>query len=1039
MSKEKISKYLLSSCSKNLKHRIEKFIFEETDEVFTKAELSKVKFYNFFLFQELDIFNKNKTLKKSEDTLTLKRLFTLGYKFCPEKLISDLNTFISRFSFYKDLGFSEEFIIKDVEENFKKDILNDILHFEILIGEVDKKFPKLLDNYLSSNSLKKNNYITTLILSRKITKEDFSKIDELEKFILVSLSEIYSKERIGDILKYDLEREDLLEIIKDTQPTESDDDFVEFLKKIYIGINSPNNNVILTLLEILSTSLTTQLSEIESPKEYFSYIESLNLPFIYKLIYLYQASENMNIYPYLKSFIKENVDSSEKLLNRMCLQNIELGSLMLEIISTQISKEKFEEYKKLYLEKVNSLIDKLNNKLNDELEVRLINTLGYMLTYSNVEKEISLLNEYYQKNKRDTNEFINLISHFENIIENSEKNPWNIISSNTSIDKRFLIVGTIDFVNIKSTTQFTKFLKENENLFYELLEKKIFIDVAFMEIMSYSYETDTNFDFSKLLPYLEVSDEFLLTKVFNLLKTKEKECSESINLLKKNRNKKILKNIAKLEKIWENFKVIDFKNIAELEEYCKNKLIAQKMDIPYSKNEFYGKVREKNSNRFIDESVVKYYVAINITNEDLENIPLGETIKNFLNLEDLRECIGEIYKVWLDNRMPSQYLIIVRVLSQIADEFWIEKLLTQCENLIANKKYKLAEDWITLMLVTQRKNTSTYFEYIHSKLQNPRIADFLDNHLAPNSTIFDLLDTIFKNSFDFSMGFDKNGEKSLNYGKREIKLVLDKNLNITIINQDGKEMKSLPKVSTKFEDNFERVEFYQKDFKQFKKRREFILNELKTNIFYQMIGDRSWDISSWKEEIEGIYIVRNFFKNIVLKILDSSNKEFIALYDEENKKFIDINSNLEIMNIEKIKIFYSGEYDKNQVLEIKKLVENKLEDIFNLQFEIEKVPQKDIIEFRKKEVESSKAFNVLENYYVNYLPVFLDNFTEKFILLNRLDKAFLEIDIVENTKGFHYIDNLHIYDKIKQEISIEKINDRFKNYILFILTYITID
>lgn len=72
MSKEKISKYLLSSCNKTLRLKMENYLFEEQDIEFSKSELNKIKFYNYFLFLELDIFNKNKTMKKVKIVLLLK-------------------------------------------------------------------------------------------------------------------------------------------------------------------------------------------------------------------------------------------------------------------------------------------------------------------------------------------------------------------------------------------------------------------------------------------------------------------------------------------------------------------------------------------------------------------------------------------------------------------------------------------------------------------------------------------------------------------------------------------------------------------------------------------------------------------------------------------------------------------------------------------------------------------------------------------------------------------------------------------------------
>ena len=159
-----------------------------------------------------------------------------------------------------------------------------------------------------------------------------------------------------------------------------------------------------------------------------------------------------------------------------------------------------------------------------------------------------------------------MIAHFERL-ENNGKNPWKIVAEKTSISKKFLISGTADFVNISSEEQFTEFLKDNKEDFYELLEKKTFIDYTFEEILNLSYRSDENFEVTKLLPYLSISDEIILETLFEILKDKEKECSDEVEKLTKTKNKKILANIKALKKVWESNKGKEIKTYSQLEDY----------------------------------------------------------------------------------------------------------------------------------------------------------------------------------------------------------------------------------------------------------------------------------------------------------------------------------------------------------------------------------------------------------------------------------------------------------------------------------------
>lgn len=1030
MSKEKISKYLLSSCNKNLKKKLENFLFEEKEEKFTRGELSKLKFYNYYLYSQLDIFNKNRTIKKSEDNKILKRLYSLGYEYYPEKLISELSEFLPRLSFYKELKFDEEFIIQDLIYGIKNSDEED--QVEVLINEFDKKFTKILDTYILKDLEEKDNYLVMTILKKRILKKEEDKIQILNNYILKNLAKNFSTERVENILKYDLDAEYLIEVIKDNKDYNYDKKLIKFIKNIYEELenDSEEYRIIEKLIEILYFPQKLEEKKLIQADEYFKFVINSNLPLIYKLVYLHQSSEKMDIIPYLKNFIKDNKIQCKNLLERMCIENIELGNIILQTLLNcdVLSSEEKNIYIKKYEEKLLSLIENIESKKDEELEVRILNTLGYMLVFSDVEKYIERVYNFYLNKRRDTNEFINIISHFEKLVEEkNEKNPWLILSDVTSIDKRFLIVGTIDFVMIKSSEKFTEFLKLNEDILYDVLSKKIFDRSTLDEILHYSYESDINFDSSKLLPYLTHSDEKVIEKLFKVLNDKEEECSYELEKLLNGKNKKNLKNAEKLKKIWESNNGRNFKSVMELEEYCKNILQNQKRDIPYFKDDIYKRVREKNKENFLNEDIIKYYVSLYISNDFIEESKLGEVISEYFNKEDLRECVGRLFELWIDNRAPLEYINIVKLLSYVGDEFWIDKILSQCELLLKKGKNKLVINILYLMLSTEKKSIYTIFEYIQTGLQHDKINEFLRSEDVRYSKLDEKLDVIFKDIFDFSLGFDNNGEKILNYGKRKLKLKLNEKLEISIYNHENKEMKSLPKFSQKFDDNEEKVEFYQREYKKFKKKREFILKEIERYFFYQMIGNKTWTLEEWREEINNNFVLKVVSKNIIWL---SENKEensvnFCKLNKED--KFIDIHSKNEVSSIKNIKLFYLGDFEN---IEIKKET-----GLFFNQLEIEYSLNKDINEFENIELNENRIVDLMRNYYIEFFDGSLLGKDDKLVMLDKFNKVFFEINMKEAGAKNYIIKSFNFYNELNENVEMNKINKRFLNFVLYALSY----
>ena len=1035
MSREKISKYLLSSCNKMNRKKIEEFLYEGSDEKFNRNELIKIKFYNHLLFSELDIFNRNKTLKKGEDTNILKRLFTLGYDCCQDKMIEELSNFNQRYLFYKELKFSQDFIIKDLEYSFKNKGMA-MLTFEILVNEVEKRFPDLLENYLASDRVDKVTSLVLMALKQKIQDGKKDKIVELEQEIINVLCRNYSKERVENILNYDLGIKELkFDLDSDGEKA---GELVEVIKSIYSDVESENREYILKLIEILTFPDMLKEKNFSNEKTYSKYINESKLPFIYKLVYLYQSSEKFSIFGELKTLVESDIEKSIDLLERMCEQNIELGSIILSVLLREdiLAEEDKSRYLNSYRERINLLISQLDGKKEMEKEIRILNTLGYMLTFMDVEVEIKSMYEFYLEKKRDLNEFINIISNYEMVVgEESRVNPWEIAAKITNLDKKFLIVGTLEYVVIKSEKEFTEFVKKNEEIFYELLEKNVFKDYhSFSEMMQYTYRTETQFNVESLMSYLSTTNEEILELLFEILKTKEKECSLKIVELAESKNKVILKNIEKLKRVWEGNRTSNFNSIVELEEYCKEILQQEKRDIPYLKSEVYKIVREKDSDRLVDETVIKLYVSLHTLSNEERETKFGKKIREFLNERDLRKCIKTLLETWIDNKMPEKYIGIVKVFSFVADDFMVDEFLTQCENLIKKGKSKEVLNILLIMVYSGRRDIFTLLQHIQNGLQNPQMERFLiENASIETDEVFN---PIFENRLDFSLGFDKIGVKVLDYGKREIKLVLNRDLNVSIYNQEEKELKSLPKFSNKFEDEEKRVEFYQKELKRFKKRKEYLVAEAENFFVYQMIGNREWREEEWKEELLNDFLLR-YYSNFVIWCVKVKGKQHFCTFDLEKGIFIDIVTEEEIREAEIIKVFYSGEVESEKAKEVEKKAEKLNGMVFDKQFKVKDSSIEDLNKFKNIKLSENKIVNVLENELVNYIVTEgKEDISEKLIILDKVNRVFLEMDIIRIGKTEYHLNEFDFYTEKRDRVKLESIDFRFRSFVSYIFNLI---
>ena len=84
-----------------------------------------------------------------------------------------------------------------------------------------------------------------------------------------------------------------------------------------------------------------------------------------------------------------------------------------------------------------------------------------------------------------------------------------------------------------------------------------------------------------------------------------------------------------------------------------------------------------------------------MNNKDLEDIELGKTIRNFVNLEDLNKCLDTLFDTWLQDNSPVHTSSIVRTYLLTADDYGIDKILDLLEKAILKSKTQLAKSLLS--------------------------------------------------------------------------------------------------------------------------------------------------------------------------------------------------------------------------------------------------------------------------------------------------------------------------------------------------------
>lgn len=1021
MEIEKIEKSLFSSSNKALKQKLKNYIFEGKEESFNKVELSKIKFFNYSLYESFDIYNKNKTLKKSEDLEIVKKIFILGYRYVPNKLIAEVNSFNQRYALYKALKFSKEFVVEDINYTVNKNRTE----YSEIVKELEKRYPQILEEYIGLENA--DTYFKLYLLGRGV-REDKIAIERLEKFSIELLCQSFGSLRVKNILEYDLELKEFAQKLEDITSKGVDGSrLLEYLSEIYEELDKEKEDVrkILSLLEIIKFYNNKTLGQNMETEEFFKYVESSNLPIVHKIIYLYTRSGDYPPIAHIKKIIHENEREISKKLERIAKESLELASFILGVLISleHLEKERKTQSITLLHNQLKKMVEELDKTNDEHIEVELVNSIGYMLTYcSSAKEELLSLYEYYKRKKRDLCEFINVASHYEIAVEEGKgENIWNILSKDLKMDIEFLIMGGINFVNIKNKRFFTEFLKENREVLYSIFDKKLLRGYALEEMLLYTYESSSEFEYKKLLPYLYLKDRESVDIVISVLKKALAECKEEVEKIAKGSDKVAKRNASILMQEWEKVSEKELRSFDELKDFVEKNYESVKYQIPYPELNAYSGVRAVNSEQIVDEKIVKYFVAKGI---------VEERYLKFLEIKDFKIAIAKIFEAWKKNGLPSNYLNIFNILLEVGEEYEVEEVVNACEQLIKKGRGETVIEFLIGLSGDSKKKIFSKIELQKYQLEENRFLELLKGVPSFKEKLGALVYNEFVDREELDLGFDGEGQKLLNYGNREIKLLLDKDLELKVINQAGKEMKTLPKYSEKFEDIEERVEFYTKEMKLFKKKREFALAQISKNLFYNMVSDKVWSSQEWKNMLTKNFFVKNIAHRVVWEIETEIGK-IPCIFDLEKDEFREVLTGERVNLGKSIGVFYSGDYTGEVREELIKNITQKVAEPFLEQIVFEKV------ELTKEEVKgySLAKYEQLEISYENLLKwrtdlgLFIGQGKEleslAVVFTDKLNSCSGMVEIKNNT-----ILKIGFTNLLGEVIRIEELKPRFLSYII---------
>ncbi len=417
--------------------------------------------------------------------------------------------------------------------------------------------------------------------------------------------------------------------------------------------------------------------------------------------------------------------------------------------------------------------------------------------------------------------------------------------------------------------------------------KEAFEDIDFLNTVS--NKSYALIDFLELVYSKNNFDDYSI--VYNILNTDNEELKKySLNIIAENEEL----NRKYIEDNLDNCK--EFKDILKKwnyskEDFCFNSIeeIYDYVDYYYTDNElldfldnYYNILSKENTN--IDIKVLKY-----ILNEFLKiekpNKPKDiEKILEFVDRKSFIDAIEKAAEYFINNNLIEDNIKIITPYAIYADESHIEKLHQLLIDWNNSFKTPLILYAMQSIAINGKTSALKMINKFALNSNNREIKNNIKEILIYASEILNTnIDNIFERLFP-NFGFDTEGKKIINYGKRSFKLQLlsDSYLEIFDI-QNSSIIKEFPET-----ENDEELKKVKEDFLYTQKTLKEIINYEKIKLTRALINGRKWDYKTFFEVFIDNPVMRYFTLSFVWGVYDENDVLIDSFRYMEDGAFVTI-------------------------------------------------------------------------------------------------------------------------------------------------------
>ncbi|SDY95754.1 DUF4132 domain-containing protein [Bacillus sp. 166amftsu] len=281
-----------------------------------------------------------------------------------------------------------------------------------------------------------------------------------------------------------------------------------------------------------------------------------------------------------------------------------------------------------------------------------------------------------------------------------------------------------------------------------------------------------------------------------------------------------------------------------IEAFCTRILTPQKRNALVQWLGFEPQIRIRDSDAIADATLPLAYFQQYVSDSVIEKKEAAEVIGAALNKQDLKENIQAIYQLWISQGAEAKKRGILSMYGIHSDDEMALLLKKQIDEWAVGMRGAIAAAAVQALALSSSHLALMTINTMAFKYKHKQVRNAAKEALSLAAKTRGITEEELEDQLVSDLGFNKRGEKTIDYGSRTFTAYLTPNLKIELKTEEGKRIKSLPKPNAK--DHAEKAEEAKVELSSIKKQLRSIISMQTQRLEMALSLNRYWSQNTWK-------------------------------------------------------------------------------------------------------------------------------------------------------------------------------------------------